>query len=545
MAGAPDLRVRPALVRRVRDGGCARRPRRGVGRCGSSGVSDLPRNRRAARDRGHVVPPDGARVRDVGRCLHRRQGQPRPGAEPHRRGGAPDRLHPHRCGLGGGRRARAHLGSQRPARTRAGAVARVCRPDHPCEPPRRQGGGRALRAPDLRLRDVDLRPHRDRGLQVRHVGLPAGRRPAPDRRRHGRCHPVRRPARVRLRIDGADGRRGDRERRECVPPAARPQRSRDAGDAGCDRDCDVRRCVVARSAHARAAGGLRNPVGALTAGAGSLPGRLLERLHVLGRSDPDARRSRSRREHLVPGLPAVGGAARPRPVLRAAVHQPRRPARVLERDHRARDDRSRAPRHLQRERRLADPPLRDRGVQRVHAVAGRDGPLLAAHARSRLAPPGARQRRGGLRHRGRDADRDLDEVHGRRVARDRRDPAVRARLRRHQPPLPALRPPARRGRRRDPCCRQADQPCPPVGRVAQRRDRGGALVRTDRSPTAGRSARCSRRAGTPIRRSVRGGSTTRRPGRSWNAWPSTKGGPRRCSRRCGACPAASPTSSRS
>ena len=43
-----------------------------------------------------------------------------------------------------------------------------------------------------------------------------------------------------------------------------------------------------------------------------------------------------RREHVVPGIPAALGAARARPLRAAAVHEPRRPARLLERDARAR-----------------------------------------------------------------------------------------------------------------------------------------------------------------------------------------------------------------
>ena len=48
-------------------------------------------------------------------------------AEPRRRGGAAHRLHPHRRGLGGGRRARAHVGGDVAARPRADAVARLRR----------------------------------------------------------------------------------------------------------------------------------------------------------------------------------------------------------------------------------------------------------------------------------------------------------------------------------------------------------------------------------------------------------------------------------
>ena len=60
-----------------------------------------------------LIPADGARLRDLGRRVHRREGQPRQGAEPRRRGGPPDRLHPHGGGVRRSRRARADLGRQR------------------------------------------------------------------------------------------------------------------------------------------------------------------------------------------------------------------------------------------------------------------------------------------------------------------------------------------------------------------------------------------------------------------------------------------------
>ena len=132
----------------------------------------------------------------------------------------------------------------------------------------------------------------------------------------GRGHGVRRAARVRLGLDRAHRRRGDRERRQRVPPAARPQRGGDALDPRHDRDRDVRRRLVARRARARAADGDRHAVGALGDRARRVPVVLGARVHVLGRADADARRARARREHVVPGLPAARRAARARPLLR-------------------------------------------------------------------------------------------------------------------------------------------------------------------------------------------------------------------------------------
>ena len=87
-----------------------------------------------------------------------------------------------------------------------------------------------------------------------------------------------------------------------------------------DRRHVLRRRVVAR----RADGGEaeHEHVRRLPDRAGDVPGRDGVRIHVLGRAGDDVRDPRSRREHLVPGLPAPRGAARPRPLLPASVREP-------------------------------------------------------------------------------------------------------------------------------------------------------------------------------------------------------------------------------
>ena len=94
------------------------------------------------------------------------------------------------------------------------------------------------------------------------------------------------------------------------------------------------------------------------------------------------------------------------------------------------------------ERQLADPPLRDRRLHRVHARAGRHGAPLAEDRGTRLALAGgaerARRRDDALVDRG----RDRDEVPRRRLDGADRDPGARARLLRRAPPLPGGRPPA-------------------------------------------------------------------------------------------------------
>ena len=216
----------------------------------------------------------------------------------------------------------------------------------------------------------------------RHRAPAAGGRPQPAADRDRGDHDLRPAARVLVRLDRAHRRGGDRERRQRLPAPAGKERREDARRARDDRDHDVPRRLVPRGARPRDAE--LDRLGRLPDRAHRLPARLVRRLHVLRRPGDDAARPRARREHVVPGLPAALGAARAGPLRAAAVLEPRRPARLLERDARARRGRGRAARHLQGEHQQPDPPLRDRRLHRVHALAGRDGALLAARAR----PPG-------------------------------------------------------------------------------------------------------------------------------------------------------------
>ena len=71
--------------------------------------------------------------------------------------------------------------------------------------------------------------------------------------RHRRDHALRAAARVLVRLDGADRRRGDRKRRQRIPPAARQERGEDARRSlGVDRDLALPRRLVPRGAPARA-----------------------------------------------------------------------------------------------------------------------------------------------------------------------------------------------------------------------------------------------------------------------------------------------------
>ena len=96
------------------------------------------------------------------------------------------------------------------------------------------------------------------------------------------------------------------------------------------------------------------------------------------------------------------------------------------------------------ERQLADPPLRDRRLHRVHARPGGHGAPLAEDAGARLALAGRAQRARRCDDRARDRGRGRDEVPRRRLDGADRDPGARARLLRRAPPLPRRRPPAAR-----------------------------------------------------------------------------------------------------
>ena len=103
-----------------------------------------------------------------------------------------------------------------------------------------------------------------------------------------------------------------------------------------------------------------------------VPFYLLQGVHG---GDPDPRR-----EHRLQRLPGALLAARPRQLPAAPARQPRRPARVLERDRAARAGRRPADRRLRRRRHPADPALHPRRLPLVHAQPGRDGPPLVARS---------------------------------------------------------------------------------------------------------------------------------------------------------------------
>ena len=295
-----------------------------------------------------------------------------------------DRLHPHRRRLGRGGGLRADLRGAVPRRASRAALARLHRRADAGEPARRPRGGPDVRVPDVRLPRGDVRHPRRGRRQVHGRHLPDRERAASASGRSRRDRPLRPAEGVRVRLGGADRRGVDLERRDGVPPPAGEKCCDDPpADGGLGGDA-LPRGLVPGGEDGRAPE--RDGVGALAGRARDLPGRLAGLGRLLPRPGVHARDPGARREHVVPGLPAAGGAARPRQLPAPPVREPRRPARLLERDPRP-DRRGVGPdRRLRRECELADPPLRDRRLHGVHARRRRE---WCATGCGRAGPAGA------------------------------------------------------------------------------------------------------------------------------------------------------------
>ena len=394
---------------------------------GAPRLPDLDRDRRAARDRRRLVHADRARLRDERRRLHRRAREPRHAAEPRRRRRAPHRLRADGRRLDLGRDLRDHVvRAVARSATRSRLSLACLAADRAREPARRaRVGARSSRC----RRTSSSRRSACSSSSASSSSRP-GTRTTPSRRT--RCRSA--PARSRSSSSCARSRRAR-------PRSPASRRSRTASTRSAARTARTPRATLAvlgviaitlflgvsyLAVHLHARPSATDSVVSQIARAVFPPGSPCE-LHVLRRPGPDADRAGPRREHVVPGLPAPLGAARARPLRAAAVHEPRRPARLLERDARARRRRRAAALDLRREHEQPHPPLRDRRLHRVHALAGRDGAVLARRARRALAREGARQRRRRDGDRRRHARRRLHEVRRGRLARHRRDPAARAR----------------------------------------------------------------------------------------------------------------------
>ena len=241
-------------------------------------------------------------------------------------------------------------------------------------------------------------------------GCPQAHVPGPGRGRCGRQRGgARRPARLRVGRGGADRRRVDLERRRRVQAAAGAERRADARGDGRDGDLALRRRLVARGAHARTAeqhGSVVSQIARATFPAGS-PGAIFYYL-VQGLTFAILVLAANTSYQGFPRLAAI--LARDRFFPRQFVNLGDRlvysngiivlagVASLLIWAFKA-------------ERQRADPPVRDRRLHGVHALAGRDGPLLAPRARTpgwqrRAAINGA----GAVATRDRRAARRRDEV---------------------------------------------------------------------------------------------------------------------------------------
>ena len=225
-ARASDLRVRPAVVGRLCDRGGARRPDRCFGELGPSRPADLDRDRGGDGNRRPLL-----RARRSGPTRRAAAPTSSPGRTSATMpslvagGGAPRRLHPDRCRVGRRRRTRPHLGRTVAAGPRGDALARRSSPCSP-SPTSAASASRGLlfALPTYAFVAAMYPDGRDRSRQVCDRRLPHGARAAPDRGRRRRVGRLRPPAGVRLGRGRAHRRRGDLERRQRLPPAARSQR---------------------------------------------------------------------------------------------------------------------------------------------------------------------------------------------------------------------------------------------------------------------------------------------------------------------------------
>ena len=286
------------------------------------------------------------------------------------------------------------------------------------EPPRREGGGSPLRAPDLRFRGDRRRHDRDRAVAMP-VRVPRGRHRQPAGRGGDGADRVPPPPGVLLGRVRAHRCRGRRRRRPGVPPAPGEERRRDARDHGPARERPVPRHHRAVRAPPRPdhGGDRAFALGPVADRRGDLRRRpVVHRPADLHGGHPDPRR-----EHRVPGLPSPVVDPRARSVHAEPVPQPRRPPGVLERRDRPRRPGDLPDLALRRLAHGSDPALRDRGLHGVHAVAGGDGAPLVPDARRRLALASDPERGGRGRHGDRPRRRhDHEVLEGRLRGGDRR-----------------------------------------------------------------------------------------------------------------------------
>ena len=246
------------------------------------------------------------------------QGQSRHAAEPRRRRGAAHRLRAHGRRLDRRGHLRGHLVRAVARRHTRCALSLGCLALIVFVNLRgvRESGLR-LRAADLRVRRGDVRCSSASGSSRRSSASTPQAVVARSARGRRRGRDALRPAaRVLVRLDRADRRRGDRERRQRVPAAARQERRDDA--RGARRRSRSRSSSASRTSRCRSTRGRARPPRSVSQIArATFPAGSTGALHVLRRPGADARvlsSPRTRRSRASPGSRRCSPATASRPV---------------------------------------------------------------------------------------------------------------------------------------------------------------------------------------------------------------------------------------
>ena len=438
-ARAADLRLRPALVGRLRDGVGARRPRRRLGGLRASRLSDLDRDRRAARDRRPLVPADRSRLRDERRRVRRRAREPRHAAEPRRRRRAAHRLRAHRRGLDLGRDLRDHVVRAVARRaTRSRSRSRALLADRARQPARRARVG----ARSSRCRPISSSPRSA-------CSSSPGSSSSPRATRTARSSPHALPVGtgaitlfvlLRAFSSGSTALTGVEAIANGVNAFRHPQGKNAAqtlamlGAIAISLFLGVSYLAVHVHARPSSTDSVVSQIARAVFPAGSVGGFMYYVVQGLT---------------LLVLILAANTSFQGFPRLSALLARDRFAPRqftnlgdrlVFSNGMVVLADRRRAPAlDLRREHEQPHPPLRDRRVHRVHAVAGGDGALLVHAPRHALAGEGARERRrrdrDGSRHARRRRTRSSARAPGSSPSRSRcscvgdaRDPTALRRL---------------------------------------------------------------------------------------------------------------------
>lgn len=273
-----------------------------------------------------ATPPKHARARLVsrplGRRLRSRARQSGCDSGPHRGRVDPHRLPTHRRGLGVGSLARRRLGVSELGAFSRHSCGRFRRDSDAREHPGSARVGRGVRRADLSIHRLARADIRRRRRPARPRTASARSRSARLARRDGDAWIVPRPASLRIRRLGLDGRRGNREQHGGIRGSTQQERRDDARLVR--RYC---REPLPRRLGSRALGPRRS----LVDGLGPLRDRSLDlgarrdrASRVPGRSGVDVVRALPCGQRELPGLPAAFRLDGTRPILSAPVREPRR-----------------------------------------------------------------------------------------------------------------------------------------------------------------------------------------------------------------------------